>query len=352
MSYQEQYDYNMRIYQKMLDGYEKAVSSPRYCEILSTMPFEFLNAKHLCDTLALYRKLDKKPRMYFYSVDEAVVLYRNLISFKSRSAKLLEDASYIAEVKHLADCLNSFVHESQYLGDTLCVSDNEEVFAIAESCLKEIPQYSSMLTKVFRYNYIESAISCLNTGDLEIMVSKKIIKAQDLDSIALTGQTKEYEEKIAFLCEILNHPQPTVATYNLKLKGVTFPNEDGSSRQENLKELQAYQESHPEEEIKLTAESYTYQPKIGAPEPAIKISWNGKCIGNVAKDVAAEVEERYTHPQCFAILDRLTGGKENMSYGCNIKFSIIAPGYAKATEELIRTDNNTFPSEQKEELER
>lgn len=334
-TYQKQFQNSMETYQKMVEDYEELTNSSRYFEILSTMPFEFLNASHLCEQLALYEKLEQKPRMYFNSLDEAKVLYKNLIGFPAKSEKLLEDASFVVEIGSRAEEINRYVENNPYLSKELAISPNNEVVDIAKRCLSEIPSYPKMLTKKFRWNYIESVIYSLDKGSLDWLAKSKVIKAEDIDHISLIGESDAYHEKVQFLCDILNHPQPVVASYQLKLKGVTFPNEDGSSRQKNLEELRKHS-LESSEVVQLAAESYEYQPEIGSPEPAIRISWNGKCIGNIAKSVAEEISEKFNNPQCTATLDHFSGGSDGMNLGCVINLNIIAPGYSQVHQEASK----------------
>lgn len=332
-NYQEQYNKFFEMYKEIMGDYEELTSSPRYQEILETMPFEFLSAIQLCEKLSLFEKLNPKPRMHFQSLDEATVFYRNLINFNKKTDKLLEDASYIAEVQRTAEKLNALVTDSPYLGKRFCIEPNNEIIQLAGRCLTEIPQYPKKLTKAFRWNFIESAIYCLEKEDLAWLADSKVIKADDINHICLTESNPAYKEKVEFLCQKLGHPQPIIASYTLKLKGVTFPNEDGSSRQENLTALREYAESNSNKEIPLTASSYIYVPEIGTPEPAISVAWEGRVIGNIAKDAAAEITEMYTNPQFTASLSKVSGGNDGLNLGCVITLNVIAPEYApKATE--------------------
>ena len=335
--YKEQYEKFFEMYKDMLNDYEKETTSARYHRILSTMPFEFLNATQLCESLSLYEKLETKPRMHFSTLDEACVFYRKLITFGKSSDNLLEDAAYIAEIGRIAESINGCVLSTPYLDESYCVVPNTEVISLAQRCLKEVPKFPQMLSKKFRWNYIESAIRSLDNESLKYMVDSKIIKPADIDHIALVDEDSEYRQKVAYLCEILSHPQPIVASYELKLKGVTFPNEDGSSRQENIELLKKYAEENEGAVIPLVAQLYTYTPEIGAPEPAIKILWNDKEIGNIAKDVVEEIIEKYENPQFTVELKTVAGGDEKINFGCIVNFHIIAPGYSNM--KALKPDN-------------
>lgn len=323
MSYEEQLKKVLDEYNILNTKYQELTASDTYHKILSTMPFEFLDASQLYGKLELFSRLDVKPKMKFDTLDEAIVFYQSLLNCKANIKPLLEQASYIAEVGALASQINDLAMSSPYLGPNYIVIPNEEVIGIAEKCLSQLPNYPNVMTKTFRWNYIESVIRCLDIEDLAKMCEQKIIKAGDLDHISLIETENQYKEKLLFLCDLLQHPHPVIQSYELKLKGVTFPNEDGSSRQENLNLLRIYAEQNPTEEIVLTAENYTYTPEIGNPEPAIKIAWNGKVIGNVARDVATEIVERFKNPQFTSTLKSVTGGGEVTS-GCIIHLNVLA----------------------------
>lgn len=328
MSYQTELQAALNYYQKMLESYEQLVTSQRYFEIISTMPFEFLGATQLCDKLSLYERLEKKPRMFFNSKEEAFIFYQKLVGFPSKSKKLLEDAAYMAEVGQVAGEINKFASNSPYLGDTYKVIPNEDVITMAEKCLREIPQYRKKLTKNFRWNYIESVIMSLNQEELDWIVSKKVIRTEDIDHISLTETTNQYQEKVKHLCTLLGRDLPAEAVYQVKLKGVTFTNDDGISRQEVIKKLQEMRTLHPERPVRLNAISYVYTPEVGNPEPALRIEWDGQCIGNVGKDVIAEIDAKFNHPQYTADLITINGG-EDVAFGCQIKLGVIAPEIIK-----------------------
>ena len=335
MSYQTELQSALNYYQKMLETYEQLTNSQRYFEIISVMPFEFLGATQLCDKLSLYEKLEKKPRMFFSNKEEAFSFYQNLINFPGKSKKLLEDAAYMAEVGKVATDINKFASTSPYLGDIYKVVPNDDIITMAEKCLREIPLYRKKLTKEFRWNYIESVILSLNQEELDWLLDKKVIKSIDLDNISLTETVNQYQEKIKHLCTKLGRDLPAEAVYTIKLKAVTFNNDDGTSRQDIIKKMQEVRTFHPERPIRLTAIPYIFTPEVGNPEPALRIEWDGQCIGNVGKDVVAEVDKKFSHPQYTADLIDIVGG-DDVAFGCKIKLGVIAP-------EIIKEENQSIP---------
>lgn len=334
MSYQTQYENGLHDYQQMIQEYQEMVENPQYFEILNTMPFQFLEAAQLCEKLKLYSVLEQKPRMHFTYAEEAILFYKKLCTFKSTSDTLLENASYIIELNKKVEAINHFVMGNPYLANQkeLYISQNEDLVKIARRCLEEIPQYPKMMTKEFRWNFIESVIYSLPISEIDKLVECNLIKGKDIDHISLTEVKNNYQAKITHLCAITGHTQPIIASYELKLKGVTFPNADGSSRQENLIALKNYVDEHPNEEIILTTESYTYHPEIGEPEPAMRIFWKEKEIGNIPRVAAEELQQKYDNPQCTATLKNVTAASEKIVAGCTIMLGVIAPQYADLSQ--------------------
>jgi len=339
--YKAHYKEAIENYKNMMKEYETAISSPRYLEVISDMPFQFLGAKHLCETLMLFENLDTKPKMTFASLYEAIGFYKELVSFNKKTDKLLEDASFISQIGALARYINNYANTNPYLGKSFCIASNTEIIKLADECLTNIPKYPDMLTKRFRWNFIESVISCFSKEELKQLVDEKIIRKNDIDNIELVNVKNDYKEKITYLCDLLGHGQPVMHSYELKLKGVSFPNEDGSSRQKNLEDLKEYMKANPNSEVSLTTRTYTYVPEIGEPEPAIEIAWDGKVIGNIARVAAEEVIQKFNNPQLTATCKEVTGehkeGKD-IYFGCVIHLNVIAPGYANIQTPQMNED--------------
>lgn len=249
MSYQTQYSNSLTIYQEKLEEYKKLTENSKYSEIVDSMPFDFLEAEQFCDKLSLFAEMGKgsakamgstKARMSFTSAEDAIIFYKKLISFKNKTGELLENASCIVDVGQKAADLNFYVENNPYLGADYKIAINETITDIAGRCLRKIPDYPKNMTKEFRWHFIESAIYSLPIPEIDKLVQAKVIKGTDIDHISLTEEKNDYQAKITHLCAITGHTQPIIASYPLKLKGVTFPNADGSSRQEHLKALKEY----------------------------------------------------------------------------------------------------------------
>lgn len=321
-NYNEKIQQDFDKYKELCNKYEELTSSVTYFDIISTMPFEFLKSVHLYDKLDLYHKLDKKPRMFFSSKEEAYLLYKNIVTFAKDSSILLEKASFIAEIGKIAKNINDFVENSPYLCESYKITANQAVIDVAMKCLKSTSGYANKCTKEFRWNFIESCILSLDREDILWLAQLKVIKATDIEHISLTEKSNDYENKINALCEYFKINKPAEKVFEIKLKGVTFPNNDGSSRQSILKEIKDSLDINPTIPIRLNTEKYIYTPEIGLPEDAIAITWNDKCIGNLGKDVVAEINEKYPNAQLTATLKDIYGGENGMAFGCKIELGI------------------------------
>lgn len=99
-----------------------------------------------------------------------------------------------------------------------------------------------------------------------------------------------------------------VKTIRTKVAGVSFDNEDGSSRQDILSTMSGGE--------RLTIEKYTFKGK-----PAAYVKYNGKTIGNLAADLAQDIERQHPNATITARALDITGGGER-TIGCNIEIEI------------------------------
>lgn len=318
-TYQDRANDVLNEYNELKRQYEEKISTDRYQYISSFMPFELLSVKQTLETLDLFSKFEKKPKIVFKTVEEAEVLYDNLKNVTTNADALLDSAAFIENVDNLANKINALVDSSVYLSDSLKVS-NTPLLTIARECLVNLPKRQDLLTFDFRYNFVESCLYCLNKDDIQRLVSKKMITGKDIDHISLS-ENKQYEENLQYLCMLTDHKDIIKKTYETRLKGVMFQNPDGTQRQDILKELQMAVNN--KEPINLTVRRYTYTPPQGQPEPAIGIDWKGKCIGNLPLVTTQEIVEKYDNCRFRAEFEQVIGGGDK-NFGCVIKFHALA----------------------------
>ena len=260
---------------------------------------------------------------------------------------LLDDAAFLNSVFDIGRKINDFVERSAYLTEGFKVAYDEDIEYIVQETLKELPGYKRLITKELRRDYIESCISSLDINGIRELINQKIIKAEDIDTIHLSfPEIEGYDEKIRELCEILGHEQPLVEQHDVKLVGVTFNNEDGSSRQKNLSALAKAIQSG--EEISLRTEAYIYKPEIGQEEPAIRVFWKNMELGNIDKTIVRELSDKYDNPEYIATVIKIVGG-DGGSFGLRLRLGVVAPSYSEQAKREQNSKNGfTHESVEKE----
>ena len=118
------------------------------------------------------------------------------------------------------------------------------------------------------------------------------------------GKVEKVEEKTAPEGERL------LNTIRTKVVGVTFDNEDGTNRQDLLKTLRGGEQ--------ITIEPYQYKG-----EPAAYVKHNGRVLGNLSAELAAELDRKYKDNKITAVVTEITGG-DDLTYGCNIEIKVRA----------------------------
>ena len=131
-----------------------------------------------------------------------------------------------------------------------------------------------------------------------------------------------------------SQPQPVhhsiedtdVRTIRFKVAGVTFDNEDGTSRQDILRHLKFYDSPYAdaEEEYDTEIEETTFDG-----DPALAVFVNGYQVGFVPAKIVPKVQKAMTCLAFSVDSTRITGGGttdegEKIYYGCNITASYIA----------------------------
>lgn len=330
MNYTEALQEHTNKYNELKTKYDEMILSNQYARITSSMAFEFLSAKQTCETLEVFNELQNSPRLNFNSVEEAEVLSRNISRYTRSSKTLLDDAAYLNTVATLAEQINALVNTSPYLNKSLGVCHDKRLSQLAYECLEKIPKFPKYASFEFRYHFVESCLFCLKEEDMDKLVARKVIKAKDVEHLSRienpeTEEEKKYEANLAHLCLILNRPVPLVEVKTVRLKGVTFKNEDGSNRQDVIKEIAEAKKNG--QTIKLDTEEYIFQDpekKIEA-QPAIRILWNGKVAGNLAADLVKSIKEDYINPTVEAEYGVITGGSDDFkALGMEIKLHIHA----------------------------
>lgn len=100
-------------------------------------------------------------------------------------------------------------------------------------------------------------------------------------------------------------------TYKFKVVGVTFDNDDGSSRQEALKAVYENGKTAP-----ATFQKYVYEG-----EPAMYVFANGNCVGNVAAGQSTNVAALISNGRAGTLcVDKFKGEDGETIYYASLKF--------------------------------
>lgn len=103
-----------------------------------------------------------------------------------------------------------------------------------------------------------------------------------------------------------------IRDFNTKVVGVTFSNDDGSSRQEIIKNSKA-----GEDIIFKPVPTADYPDAIGV------FNKRGQQLGHLNAELAAEMKNKYTNNPMSVTINNITGGGDK-NYGCNLHIIIYA----------------------------
>lgn len=103
-----------------------------------------------------------------------------------------------------------------------------------------------------------------------------------------------------------------IRDFNTKVVGVTFGNDDGSSRQAIIKNCKA-----GEDIIFKPVPTAEYPDAIGV------FNKRGQQLGHLNAELAAEMKNKYPNNPMSVTINNITGGGDK-SYGCNLHIIIYA----------------------------
>lgn len=113
----------------------------------------------------------------------------------------------------------------------------------------------------------------------------------------------------------LNAEHPLIAQFSEKVKGVTFCNDDGSSRQEILSCCYAGQ--------RIWFRRYTHEGN-----PAFAVVTDYGEIGNLPNELAESLDYSFG-PEAYlsGTIGEIVGGYDGLNYGCVLDISVYGPKY-------------------------
>lgn len=332
-NYKQIYDANQAKYEEMMNKYNNIVNSQEYQTAIYSTPFDFLRILYLAKRIELYTnaKEGQKPVFKFSSVQEALSTYVDLIHFKENAAALLDKAALICQAEQIADKINRFIILSDYLSDSLVIKREERISSIAKECLQVLPSVAREINSDLRIALLTDMCNTFNDRQITQLAIKKVFKKEDIDNLVKRVTSEKGKANIKAICDVYGIDIVPIKTVDLHLNGTTFPNEDGISRQENIKELEKYLKTADNPPV-LTVEPFMFKPDMGAQEPAVRILWGDKCLGMLPRDTAISLHEEWSDKVLTAKVKNIVGGGR-VFYGVEITLDICEKSKEKDIEE-------------------
>lgn len=104
-----------------------------------------------------------------------------------------------------------------------------------------------------------------------------------------------------------------VRDFHTKVVGVTFNNDDGSSRQEIIKNSRS-----GEDIILKPVPTAEYPNAVGV------FNTRGQQLGHIKDDLAADLKQQFPNNPMSVHIASLTGGEDGAAFGCNLHIVIYA----------------------------
>lgn len=324
LSYKELYEKSQIKYNELLDKYNMIVNDNKYKEAVYETPFEFLRMLYLAKRIDFYSNanIGQKPVFEFISAQEALSTYNDLINFKDKTSNLLDKAALINHVSVLVDTINTYVKDSNFLDDNYLLYKDEKVSNIAKECLQVLPTVSKEITPELRISLLKDMLNSFEDKQIKGLISKNVFKVEDVEKIVPIISTEKGKKNLNILFDTFNLEMIPIISEKIRIKGTTFNNEDGSSRQNYLASLKEYMSKLDDSNIiNLTLEKCKYKPEIGPEEPSVKVLWNDKLLGFLPRELAIQLHNEYNDKLISAKANQVLGG-ENVSFGLEITLDV------------------------------
>lgn len=274
---------------------------------------EFQDCIALLGKMRLFAELENPDYPPFSSKDEYITTRLRLAGFTERKIELLDAAATIYTYEENIRRCNALFEKSILDESSYIPGQNDSIYALTKQLLKTANDFGKYLTPEFLFAISVSAVESLSESDILSLVENGFITEDDIEKML---DIQGIEDKIARLSDTLGIQPPITETHEIKLKGVTYANEDGSSKQEYLKELS----NATNKEISIVPYIF-HNPKNNQDEPAAKVMWGEKCIGNLPASFMIELDDRFKNVSFSAELDRVVGGND-FNYGCYIHLTV------------------------------
>ena len=310
-------------YATLYAKYKHVTDNPEYSQAIVETPFLFLRALYLSKRIDMYMDADErtKPVFKFESLQEALSTYRDTIHFDEFINDILDKAALISTADAIAQKINQYVDMSIYLGNELLIKRNEQVSEIAKDCIKSLPETANKIDDKIKLAILHDMCLCFTPEQVAALGKKGVFTKENVNALFTIGGDDKYKANIEAIMKAIGMEMATIKTAEISVKGTTFKNDDGSERQGILKELDEHIKAG--KPVNITIQKYTYKPDMGKEEPAAYVIWDDKIIGNLPKEVSAEIDKDYKDNLLSATFKCVKGGGD-VNYGADIILNIYA----------------------------
>lgn len=163
-----------------------------------------------------------------------------------------------------------------------------------------------------------SGVAALPSGDITGGVGCLVIATVCAFAGAKGKAEQQADEKPAPHVTPASTNERIAETIRTKLVGVTYDNEDGENRQDILSSMTGNEE--------IEVEKYIFNG-----EPAAYVKCGNKVLGNLAAELAKDLEGKYPDARYTAEILEISGGGVH-TFGCNIELNIIVEERKKAQQ--------------------
>jgi len=267
----------------------------------------------LLEKMQLFSEFDGLEYPPFASKEEYVATRKKLIGFAERKTELLNAATTIYTYEENIRRCNAVFEKSILDEGSYIAQQNDAIHTSSKQLLKNANNFGKYLTSDFLLAINKSAINSLTQSEIENLVEDGYISTDEIEAMF---ENPGIAKKLAGLHDMFDVHPPVTEVHEIRLKGVSYNNEDGSSRQEYLKELANA------EDKSITIKPFMFHnSKENRDEPAANVMWGEKCIGNLPALFMMELDERLSNITFSAEIDKVVGGGD-FNYGCHITLTV------------------------------
>lgn len=276
------------------------------------------------DIIAFAKKaaiLDSNPEMFSAELHDANDYKRylnDIITVYRQASELSDKITALYVYQKNAEAVNAWLAEREFFPDDYKIAPifSSDVNCIMNDFFAAKKVLENIASERFKTKVLIAAINELDVANIEELRNAHYYDDIDLSDVAPT------EKNAANLALFSQSKEDKTETFSTRLKGVSFPNSDGSSRQEFLKELQATPYTMTEKpHLDIVPYIYT-DPETGSTSPAARVLWGNKEIGNLSATLVANINAAYSSPVYSAELEKVMGDVTSGPLGCSIKLTV------------------------------